>query len=630
MAQTTFEGINMDSASVAGYTGSHSPATPLERPQWTQPSHCRGATNQSVLDGAGHPNKIQSQQGSLILASTETRRSVVLHQRMLLLKQLADLDKLLELLPPDDSSNGQSPHTAGQSPPSMNDSSQCEQSKASDLQHGHLTAAKTKSRSLLSSDCSSLASLNEEIETCDTLDDPTSTAELEGKDDASADSADDSDPDYLPNSDVDFSDLMSDSDSGSFDESSHSSFSISSEETHLESSPSRKKKATSEGSSLKKQLGAPMKKRCLKNQKSSTIVLPCLNSKQQRFYDRRNYCLFCSKPVSKMARHLESIHSDKTEVAAAFQYPKSSRERQKIWIRLINQGNFAHNKDVLRTGKGHLAVRKRPKKTKHAEDFLHCLYCQGLYGRKALSRHMKMCPEKVRNDDEAQIGRKRIAMRCVLETLGDLGVSDGFKGILSQMTYNDVTQVVMSDKIILQFGEQMFNQHGADVKRHDYIRQNLRQIARLVLEARKVTPLKKLEDFFLPSSFPHVVAAVNVLAGYDPKSKTYSIPSLAIKLGYHLQKACNIVEMNATKSGKTKLTESARNFLALYQKQWNKLISSGAITTLKETKLNTEKKVPFAQDVKRLNFHMENVHVLAEEKLGDSPTPENYAALARM
>ncbi len=446
-----------------------------------------------------------------------------------------------------------------------------------------------------------------------------------------AESEDDSDADYLPDGDSDFSDLLSDFFGGSSDESTHSNPPTPTDERRSLLG----KKRTKSGSSLVKDKSvSPVKKTCAANQKkkksSETIVLPSSNSKSQRVYDRRNYCLFCCKPVSKMARHLERIHSDKTEVAAAFQYPKNSRERQKIWNRLTNQGNFAHNKDVMKTGKGQLAVRKRPRQTLQGQDFLHCLYCRGLYVKKALYRHMRLCPEKVRNENESEIGRKRIASRCVLETLGDLGVTDGFKSILSQMTYDDVTQAVMDDKVVLQFGELMFNQYGSDERKHNYIRQNLRQLARLVLEAQKITPLEKLEDFFLPSNFPHVVSAVNVLAGYDPENKAYSIPSLAIKLGYHLQKACSIVEGNAVKCGDESLAESARNFLSVYQKKWNKLISAGALTTLKKTKSKTEKKVPLSQDVKCLNFHLENVHVLAEKKLRESPCAENYAALAKV
>ncbi|XP_042276992.1 uncharacterized protein LOC121903729 [Thunnus maccoyii] len=638
-SQPTFEGVNVD-AGVAGYTHNHASSTSQEQPQWIPSSDCRGAENKSVPDATAHPNQEISQKGSITPpASNERSRSVVLHQRALLLKQLSELDKLLESLPPDDRSDGQSQHTANQSPPLMNDSSQCEQTKTSDQQQVQLSAAKSKLQSHIIADCSSPTSHDEQNETCDSPDDPMSAADLEKTEDASAESddndpdtsaeSDDSDPDYSPNSDGDFSDCLSDAGDGSSDKSNHSSPSTPQEETAQPKSPlPGEKEDKSGGSLLKDKSVSPLKETCATNQeKSSTVVSPTSNSKAQRVYDKRNYCLFCSKPVGKMARHLESVHSDKAEVAAVFQYPKNSRERQKIWKRLKNQGNFAHNKEVLRTGKGQFAVRGTAKQTgKGMKDFIHCLYCRGLFVKKALFRHVRLCPEKGKNDSESHIGRKRLASRCVLETIGDLGISDGFRELLSQMTYNDVTQTVMDEKIILQYGEQMFDQHRSDVKRHDDVRQNLRQIARLLLEAQKITPLKKLEDFFHPSSFPHVVSAVNVLAGYDPEKKTYSIPSLAIKLGYHLQKCCSIVEKNAVQSGDTKLAESAQNFLSVYQKKWSTLVSSGALSTLRKT----GKKVPFSQDVKRLNFHMENVHVLAQKKLTEFPSAENYAALAKV
>ncbi|XP_053181066.1 uncharacterized protein LOC128364544 isoform X1 [Scomber japonicus] len=641
-SQPTFGGVNVD-AGVAGYTHSHASSTSQEQPQWTPSSHCKGAENKPVPDAASHPNKELSQKRNIVPpASNERNRSIVLHQRAVLLKQLAELDELLESLPADDRSGRQSQNRAIRSPPLMDDSSQCEQTKISDQQQVRLSAAKSKIQSQLLANCSSPASYEEQNQTSGSPDDPMSVAELEktenvepGDSDPNASAeTDESDPDYSPNSEGDFSDLLSDTDDGFSDESSDSGPSTPKEEEtpHLKCPLPQKRRDKSAGSLLKEKSVIPLKKMRTTNQKkSSTAVSRTSNSKAQRVYDKRNYCVFCLKPMVKIARHLESVHSDKEEVAAAFQHPKNSRERQKIWNRLKNQGNFAHNRNVLKTGKGQVVVRRTANQPgKGLKDFLHCLYCRGLYLKKTLYRHLRLCPEKVRNDSESQIGRKRIASRCVLETIGDLGVSDGFRELLSQMTYNDVTQAVMDDKIILQFGEQMFDQQGSNAKRHDYIRQNLRQIGRLVLEAQKITPLKKVEDFFLPSSFSHVVSAVNVLAGYDPEKKTYSTPSLAIKLGYHLQKCCSIVERNAMQSGDTRLVESAQNFLSVYQKKWNTLVSSGALSALRETKLTTEKKVPFSQDVKRLNFHMENVHLLAEKKLTECPSTENYAALTKV
>ncbi|KAK2838023.1 hypothetical protein Q5P01_015235 [Channa striata] len=602
-SQASVERANVESA--AGYVSS----TSQQQTLWTHPSHFREA-DESVSDAMAHPDTEPSQNSHITpLATNDRRRSALLQQRAQLLQQLEEMDKLLESVPQDDDSD-----EVQSSPSSMDDLSQCEETRTTDAQQPQLYEGQSKS---LSQDCSSPLSNGEQDDNCDVPEDQMSTGESEVKED----SGDGSDSDYDPKAHGDVSDFPSDADGHSSDGSSHSSPS-----REKRPSPLRKKGDQSGTSSYEDQGSSLAKKTCLK-MSSEAVVLPFTKS---RVYDRRNYCLFCSRSLTKMARHLESMHSDKTEVAAAFQYPPKSKERQKIWNKLINEGNFAHNKEVLRTGKGQLAVRKRPKKAGQAKDFFHCLYCRGLFAKKTYFRHMKNCPERAKNENEPLPGRKPMALRCVLEVLGDIGISDGFRSILYGMIYDDVTQAIMDDKIILQFGEQMFIQYGSDSKKHGYIKQNLRHLGRLVLEAQKTTPLKNLEEFFYLSSFRHVVSAVNVLAGYDPESKTYSIPSLALKLGYHLQKACSIVQDNAMQCGDESLAESAQKFFTVYQKKWNKLISSGALTTLRKTKLISKKKVPLAQDVKCLNFHLEKVHPLAEKKLRENPSAESYAVLAKV
>ncbi|XP_037338120.2 uncharacterized protein LOC119224824 isoform X1 [Pungitius pungitius] len=611
--RAAFDGMQVEFSGVAPNAHSRASSTPQEQSQWTPSSHCRGAGEISIPVTAPHPENQLSQEGRISAATNnERQRQVLLLQRAQLLQQVAELDKLLESIPPEEN---ESPHEALQSPPSMEASSQGEQSEASDARQLPLSEGKSKSE--LSSGCSSPASRDEQSEASDTPDDQMSAVESKKEESESA-----------HDSDSDFSDFLSDSDWGSSDESSPSA-------PAAEEPPPPDLKGGESGSSLAQEESvSPPKKIRPTNPRNSfeTVVLPSSSSKSGRVYDRRNYCLFCKNPLSKMSRHLEKIHSDKPEVAAVFQHPKKSRERNKIWNRLINQGNFAHNKEVLKTGRGQLVSRKRPSTTQRAQDFLHCLYCRGLFMKKALHRHVKSCPEKEANDasDEPEPGRRRLALRCVLETLEDLGISDGFKGIISTMVFDDVTQGIMADGVILQYGEELFAQQGADPKKHQCIRQNLRQMARLVQEARRTTPLRKLEDFFLPSAFPHVVSAVNALAGYDPERKTYALPSLAIKLGHNLQKTCAIAEGNAAGRGDAAAAEAARSFLAAYRERWNALVSGAALTSLRETKLAKDKKVPFARDVKRLNSHMEAAHLVAEKNLREAPTAENYASLAKV
>ncbi|XP_054628943.1 uncharacterized protein LOC129179570 [Dunckerocampus dactyliophorus] len=574
-------------------------SAPLVTPQWMSSSHC------SADSSAAQPDK----DGSIPTPDNSvTKRSEVLRQRSLLLKQLSELDKLLESLPPDDDDDNddddRSPHS---------DAREKHSTELSDAGH----------HGFFPSDDGDISDT-----LCDPGDDGGDISDAlcdPGGDisDAMCDSGDDdgniSDTLCDPGDD-DISDALCDpgDDDSIGSVSSSDKFCRSTDPLGPpdEEKPHREV-AKPEWNLLKNVKVCAMKERPAASKKSC-----------KRVY-RRNYCLFCGKHVTKMSRHLERFHSHKAEVAAALRFPKGSRERQKVWNRLINEGNFAHNKQVLKTGEGQLAARKRPHKTGQAQDFLHCLHCRGLFMKKSLTGHMKRCPEREK-DSEPRIRQERVETRCALEAIGDLGVSQGFRAVLSQMIYDDVTRLILTEPILLQYGEDMFKIYGADTKRQEYMRQNLRQMARLVLEAWKRTPLKKMEEFFLPDSFQHVVSAVNVLAGHNAARRTYSKPSLAIKLGYSLQKVCHIVQERALQSGDTSLAESAKDFLVVYRKEWNRMISSGALSALRKTKKISKERVPDVQVVKRLNFHVEKVHLLAEEKLRADPTAETYGALARV
>ncbi|XP_055080345.1 uncharacterized protein LOC117376441 [Periophthalmus magnuspinnatus] len=499
------------------------------------------------------------------LASTESR-SALMQQRQELLKKLSDLDALLKTMPSEDMESEEASLTADLTSAANDTAPQEYHEESSDFSEG-----------------------------------------------ADVPSEDDSSPGFLPVSDEEVSD---------------SADSSSDETPHKKTTCNTRLKAKSKAHPPAKD----KRKRTLKKRytpKSSILVLQCVSKKGKRVYDKKNYCMFCSKPFSKLSRHLEMVHSHQEEVADALQHPKHSKERLNIWNRLKNKGNFAHNKDVLKTGKGFLAAVKRPRTPVQDYEFVHCLYCQGLYISKGLFRHMKKCPEKIKNKDEPKIGKKRLAFRCVLETLGP-DISEGFKGLLSPMINDPVTQAILNHKVILQFGESMFKQQGADPNRHENIRQNLRQIARLVLEAQKRTPLKEMEDFFEPANFKHVVSAVNIVAGYNSKTNSYTSPSLAIKLGYQLQKLCSIVESNAIESGDESRAKSTQSFLEVYKTKWNKLVSASALTTLRETKRVKEKSVPSIEDVKCLNSYVANAHTVAENKFREHVSAETYAALAKV
>ena len=76
----------------------------------------------------------------------------------------------------------------------------------------------------------------------------------------------------------------------------------------------------------------------------SVVVSGCLKRSGKRVYDKKHYCLFCSKAYAKMA------HANTSDVSRALSCPKGSKERKKQLDYIHLKGNFAHNAAVMESG----------------------------------------------------------------------------------------------------------------------------------------------------------------------------------------------------------------------------------------------------------------------------------------
>lgn len=89
-------------------------------------------------------------------------------------------------------------------------------------------------------------------------------------------------------------------------------------------------------------------------------------------------------------------------------------------------------------------------------------------------------------------------------------------------------------------------------------------MARLLITARAITPLKSTEDLVMPRNYPYVIQAVKVVAGYNLENNNYKTPSLALKLGHSLARLAGIVQCNAIVANCHSVAEFAKNFGTLY------------------------------------------------------------------
>ncbi|XP_078146306.1 uncharacterized protein LOC144542825 [Centroberyx gerrardi] len=111
----------------------------------------------------------------------------------------------------------------------------------------------------------------------------------------------------------------------------------------------------------------------------------------------KNYCYVCGKALSKIARHLLKHKDEEPDIAEAFALRKNSKERKTLLEKLRNKGNYQHNQEVLQNHRGQLKLKRRPASSHislNTKQFVHCLYCKGMFLRKELWRHMHRCPSK--------------------------------------------------------------------------------------------------------------------------------------------------------------------------------------------------------------------------------------------
>lgn len=332
---------------------------------------------------------------------------------------------------------------------------------------------------------------------------------------------------------------------------------------------------------------------------NNLATIPTTNNVQERKYDKKYNCMFCNKSYAKLPRHLKEKHKDEDYV---IEYMEADNKdtKNKILQKIRNIGSHLHNRKVLTSGNGQLYVRYRPSKPGAGiEEFSPCPYCLGYFRTKELWRHKcQYKPEKG--------GMMRIGVASKLLLPNQPGTSDHLHTILSTMRSDPVSRIVKSDDTIRLFGEKLCNKHAHDSDQHNYIRQKLRELARLVEELRikDDAPDKYLKDYIDPAKYRMVVSACKSLSSFDNLSNKYGTPSLALKLGHSLRKCSKLLLGLSIEHGNKDKHEKAEEFLTLLQMNWGDDVSSNAIRSLHEAKKNSGRIIPLAEDVATLTKYL--------------------------
>ncbi|KAL1272198.1 hypothetical protein QQF64_028060 [Cirrhinus molitorella] len=338
---------------------------------------------------------------------------------------------------------------------------------------------------------------------------------------------------------------------------------------------------------------------------------------KKRVWDKRHYCLYCGKSQLKISRHLERKHMEVKDVAYAFSFPLGSKERKILLEQLRNKGDFKHNTKVLDKGRGQIVTWKQPSDKASIKDYLPCPYCFGMFKKHDLWRHQSSCKTKKScvTDEQKKTGRVRVQSRAA-SLLPISASSGGCQSIINNMRQDDVSFHIRSDSLICKYGESLYAKHGRIKSRHQYISQRMRELGRFMLAAKDMDKtVNYLEDLCVPSKFQLVVKVAKHLTQFSPNKNEYGKPSTAVKIGFCLKGAVEVLIgqtlMNEDDLGERK----AKKFFELLEKNWRNSVSVTAHQTIQEKKWNKQDDIPLTKNVIALRDHLRMVEDKAREQL---------------
>ncbi|CAH1108062.1 unnamed protein product [Psylliodes chrysocephalus] len=135
----------------------------------------------------------------------------------------------------------------------------------------------------------------------------------------------------------------------------------------------------------------------------------------------------------------------------------------------------------------------------------------------------------------------------------------------------------------------------------------MRQLARLLLKIKEINnDITTLYMAMKPTNFLTLIQAVkNVCVSSYESVHSFKIPSLALKLGHHLRKCAKIARGVALRKGDLNTDKDMTNFLNIMDIEWSNRISSNAVRTLVDKKMNCVQMLPITEDIIKLNRHLD-------------------------
>lgn len=195
----------------------------------------------------------------------------------------------------------------------------------------------------------------------------------------------------------------------------------------------------------------------------------------------------------------------------------------------------------------------------------------------------------------------------ILPVVSDEFVSEILKGINVDL----VTNEAMTDPVIMKFASK-FHQSRRKVSNKSYIIREIRDLTKLFLEMKKKNAdITLLEDCFNPKYFYSMIESALFMAGYDQKSGSIQIPSIAYRLSQPIKALADIVKNKRLASlykdnniDRTSI-QMIDDFLNLINTEWKTKIGRICSKSQKVARVIRDDKVALQEDIVKFASYLE-------------------------
>ncbi|EFN69123.1 hypothetical protein EAG_14682, partial [Camponotus floridanus] len=344
-----------------------------------------------------------------------------------------------------------------------------------------------------------------------------------------------------------------------------------------------------------------------------------------------NFCFFCNKMQTKIARHLENVHKDEEEVKKFRFLPKGNVERKKLIDSLRRKGNFLYNVDP-QFNTGNLITCRRPQKKlkRDATDFAPCIKCKGFFAKNSLRHHYKICNQNKKQEEQTVKSTLTLARKIVGRIHKD-ACQQLREYVLPIMREDNIVRLIRYDSVIIKYANKMCKKYSLQ-HQHDMIRAHLRLLGRFLIALKEINP--EITDFaslYNPKFYDSAIRAVNIVAGLNETTYIYRTPTVASTLGICIKKIGQILESEYIKEHDKVKKEYVHDFLSLLEEDYgygctvNKVVLESRIAK----KRNEKVILPLKTDIAKLNQYITNLREKSYKILQHKFTYKAWLTLAK-